>query len=171
MCSGRRSLCEEERARSTPGPRRGYARGRAGVLIVGAVVVMLAAGSLRGALAFGFIDPLKFGRNFDAQAITSEGGERLTVTGTFVCPEEVRNSQFQVEASVLQEATGAVFRDVTVGQCPNSTGTFTIEGPVNDGSPAFEAGRALACGLAATSRGAPINSVAQWCSFVSIVEE
>jgi len=136
-----------------------------------AVVVILAAGLLRGSPAFGFIDPLKFIRNFDAQAIASEGGERLTVTGAFVCPEEVHNSQFQIEVSVLQPSTQAVFQGVTVGQCRDNSGTFTIEGPVKDGSPAFEAGSAQACGLAATTHGAPINSITHWCSFLSIVEE
>jgi len=168
MSSGSRTG-EEERVRSTPGPRLGRTSGWSFVFIAGAV--LLAAGMVRGAPALGFIDLLTLIEVFDSEATASEGGRHLTVTGTFVCPEKAYNSQFQVEASVLQESTGAVFRGVTVGQCPNSTGTFTIEGPVQEGSPAFAEGRALACGLAATTHGAPINSVAQWCSFVSIVEE
>jgi len=134
--------------------------------------VLLTVGILHGTPALGFIDPLILIREvFDSEATASEGGRHLTVTGTFVCPEKAHNSPFQGEASVLQEATGAVFRGVTVGQYPHSTGTFTIAGPVREGSPAFAEGRTLARGLAATSRRTSINSVTQWCACVSSVPE
>src|SRR5574341_2418252 len=148
---------------------RGGKRPSSFMLIAGAV--LLAAGLLRGAPAFGVVGQnigLITDRNFDPEAIASEQGQRLTVTGAFVCPEAVRNSQFQIEASVLQQSTLAVFRGVTFGECRNSSGTFSIEGPVQEGSLPFEPGPALACGLAATGRGAPINSVSHWCAFVTI---
>jgi hypothetical protein len=138
---------------------------------IAGAVVMLATGLLRGSPALGFIDPLSFVRDCDAQAIASEGGRHVTVTGTYVCPEVVRNAQFKIEVSVLQESTQAVFQGITSGQCRNSSGSFIIEGPVREGSAVFVTGSALACGLAVTSRRAPINSVTHWCAFVSIVEE
>jgi hypothetical protein len=143
-------------------------------LLAGAVVVMLAASLLRGAPAFGFINlegDLITVRNFAPEVSASEQGQRLTVTGTFVCPEVVRKALFQIEASVLQFSTQAVFQGVTSGVCRNQAGPFTIAGPVQEGSPPFEPGPALACGLAATGRGAPINTVTHWCAFVQIVAE
>ena len=77
--SGNRTESEEEQV-SVPRPRWGCNRGWSFVFI--ASTVLLAAGTLRGAPALGFIDPLSLIRQvFDSEATALQTDDKIVVAG------------------------------------------------------------------------------------------
>ncbi|MGH7319256.1 MAG: hypothetical protein ACRELA_06480 [Candidatus Rokuibacteriota bacterium] len=72
---------------------------------------------------------------------------------------------------MFQDSTSAFARGRFRGRCAGQAEQFVIEAAVPDGTPAFAAGPAVACGFGQTFQGKgqqTTGTAEQWCAFITL---
>jgi hypothetical protein len=115
--------------------------------------------------------------DFARQGTLSADRLSVRVSGRLGCaPEE---GDWEIQATVTQEASGASAVGIAQGECLGGTQTFTTDVTAEEGGPfvgiAFQEGSALVCGLGTnrfgrSRRGASIITDSRiWCNFITLV--
>ncbi len=96
----------------------------------------------------------------------------MTLTGEIgLC--EPREKTAEIQATVLQSASGASATGGTQDACPTGAlVSFTVVVTAPPDKPAFAAGPAQVCGLAISrsGKGTRIVDIESWCTFVTLVQ-
>jgi len=103
---------------------------------------------------------------FASPAALRTDGRELTLTGHITCDANVQG--WKLHLSATQESTTASARAVITDACVEGEIPFAAQLEVPGGAPAFEPGKALACGMLLTGEGANIAHGGFWCRFIEI---
>jgi hypothetical protein len=103
---------------------------------------------------------------YDSPATLRADGRSVRLTGHVTCDPMVEG--WKLHVSVTQEATTASARVVIESDCKSGPIPFTADAEEVPNAPAFEPGKALACGLLLTGEGDQILHAGSWCRYVEI---
>jgi hypothetical protein len=103
---------------------------------------------------------------YDSPATLRADGRAVRLAGHVTCDPMVEG--WKLHVSITQESTTASARVVIESDCKPGAIPFTADAEEVPNAPAFEPGKALACGLLLTGEGDHILHAGSWCRYVEI---